>query len=383
MQQYSENPYNLLHLIGIVYRWRRQLLYFVLGAVLLTAVISLFIPNYYTASATFAPANEDKELFSKVGSKNNSLYGDEDAVDRALIFAESGPLVEFMIEEFKLSERYGIDASTPKGQDKVARRFRKLYDVKKNEHSGIEVSIQDTDPQVAAQMIEKLLYKLERMYKEATQPNKKLLNQTYEASLKQKGEEVKALMDSLAFLRQRYGIYDPLRQAELLSELLVNSEAQLVSDRAKLSYYQQVNQNDSIRVLTGRIQGNEQRLKMLRGSDSLSLASAINTQAFTEGADLVSYYQRRLLNINEEISDLNAEYDKFKAQLNSQASSIIVLEPVRVPKVKSYPVRSLLVIGVGLLALFLGLVAAIVLDLYKKVDWSTVISDETTPNSAQ
>jgi uncharacterized protein involved in exopolysaccharide biosynthesis len=122
---------------------------------------------------------------------------------------------------------------------------------------------------------------------------------------------------------------------------------------------------------------------MLRGSDSLSLASAINTQAFTEGADLVSYYQRRLLNINEEISDLNAEYDRFKAQLNSQASSIIVLEPVRVPKVKSYPVRSLLVIGVGLLALFLGLVAAIVLDLYKKVDWSTVISDETTPNSAQ
>ena len=374
--QNLDKPYQLLHLLGIVYRWRRQLMYFVGGVVVFTALVSLFIPNYYEASTTFVPANEDKPLFGE--GKNNSLYGDDDAIDRALILARSGPLVDFMIAEFKLDERYAIDASTPKGQEKVTRRFLKLYNVKKNQYSGITIKIEDTSPEVAKDMVDKLLYKLETLLKEATKPNKDLLTKTYETALATKRAEIQAALDTLANLRQRFGIYDPNRQAELLSELLVQSESQLVSDRAKLGYYQRAGgRGDSVNIVSARIAGNEERLRLLLGQAKEGEArSSINTGLFNQGADLVQYNQRRLQSLNSELSDLVEKYDQFKAQAASQASSIIVLEPVQIPKIKSYPPRSIFVALAGLLALFLGLCAAILLDVYRKTDWSKLITEK-------
>ena len=124
--------FNLLDVVASVWRWRKQILILTVVVCLTTVVVSLFLPNYYTASCTFVPANEDKDLFSK--EKQNGMYGDEEAVDRAIIFANSAPLVDYMVKEFKLDQRYNISAASPKGESKVSKRFKKLYNVKKNDH---------------------------------------------------------------------------------------------------------------------------------------------------------------------------------------------------------------------------------------------------------
>src|SRR5690606_29898451 len=138
---------------------------------------------------TIIPANEEKDLFGKEG-KNNSLYGDEDAIDRAIIFANSSQLVGFMIQEFNLAERYNINASTPKGEERVGKRFRKLYNVKKNEHSGIEISIEDTHPDTAAKMLSVAIARIEALYKNATVGNKQLILETYENALVEKKRDL-------------------------------------------------------------------------------------------------------------------------------------------------------------------------------------------------
>jgi uncharacterized protein involved in exopolysaccharide biosynthesis len=50
------------------------------------------------------------------------------------------------------------------------------------------------------------------------------------------------------------------------------------------------------------------------------------------------------------------------------------LEPVQVPKIKSYPVRSLLTIAALFISLVIGLIGALVLDLNKRIDWKSVLS---------
>lgn len=371
MQQES---FSLLQMLSVIYRWRKQLAYFVLLSTSLTILVSFLLSEYYTSTSTIAPANDEKELFGSTNSKNNSLYGDEDAIDRALIFAESGMLVDYMVETFALAERYNIDSSTPKGQEKVRKAFRKLYKVKKSELNGIELSIQDTDPEFAAEMLRELIKKLGDLYREATQPNKLQLSKTYEDALLAKQAELQSITDTLSSLRKAYGIYNVEKQGEMLSSSLINAESQLAADIAQFEIYKQVGKRDSVNILNARIEGNKRRLQSLRGELGDSLG--INIKSYNKGADLVLYYEKLLETINKNIDEISTKYIQFRAQSNSQASNIIVLEPVDLPRVKSYPIRSLFAIGSFALSLILGILAVLLIDNYKHIVWTDIFRDE-------
>ncbi len=364
--------FNLLDLLASLWRWKKQILILMAAVSLGTVVISLFLPNYYTASCTFVPANEDKDLFGK-DSKNNSMYGDEEAVDRAIIFANSAPMVDYMVKEFKLSERYAINASTPKGESRVSKRFLKLYNVKKNDHGGIEISMQDKDPQMAAKMLNAAIAKLDALYKQATQPNKDLMMKTYKAALDNKRKELKDIGDSLFLLRRKYAVYDVKTQGELLSTLLMDTESQLAENSAKLEAFRKIGRADSIANLSAKVQGLNKKLEILN-SKSDSVNSSISVNAYNEGRELIMYYDAQTVSINIDIAEILQEYTRFKAQASSTTSSIITLEPVQIPKIKSYPVRSIMVLAAAFLSLMIGIIGALVIDLNKKIDWKEVLN---------
>lgn len=363
--------FSLLEVIGSIWRWKKGLIIFVVAAMVLTAVVSLMIPNYYKAQVTIMPANEEKDLFGSQ-SKNNSLYGDEDAVDRSIIFANSSPLVAFMVDSFKLAARYDIDVSTPKGEYKVAKRFRKLYQVKKNEFSGIELSLEDQSAEKAAEMLRAVLARLEHIHKLATGPSKQQLLGTYEQALTDKREELRRISDSLYILRARYKIYDVKEQGELLANTLVRTQAKLAEGQAKLVAFKAAGRRDSVAVISAQIAGYQEQLKQLN-EESDSARSAINLKAYNAGREQILAYENEVENLTDDIGEIRSEYAKFKAQAASQASSIIVLEEVEVPKVKSYPRRSLFVLGAGVLALIIGVMAVLVLELNRKIDWKEVL----------
>jgi capsule polysaccharide export protein KpsE/RkpR len=363
--------FNLLDVVASVWRWRKQILILTVVVCLTTIVVSLFLPNYYTASCTFVPANEDKDLFSK--EKQNGMYGDEEAVDRAIIFANSAPLVEYMVKEFKLDQRYNISAASPKGESKVSKRFKKLYNVKKNDHGGIEISMQDTDPQMAAKMLNAAIAKIDALYKQATQPNKDLMLKTYETALENIRKELKSNGDSLFVLRKKYAVFDVKTQGELLSTLLVETESQLAESAAKLEAYKRSGRQDSIANLTAKVQGLNKKFEILN-SKSDSVNSSISINAFNEGREMIMYYDAQNYSINNDIAEILQEYTRFKAQATSNTSSIITLEPVQVPKIKSYPVRSIMVLAAAFLSIMIGLIAALVFDLNKRIDWKEVLN---------
>ena len=364
--------FNLLDLVASLWRWKKQILILCAAVSIGTILISLFLPNYYTASCTFVPANEDKDLFGNE-NKNNSMYGDEEAVDRAIIFANSAPMVDFMVKEFNLAERYQINASTPKGESKVSKRFLKLYNVKKNDHGGIEISMQDKDPQMSAKMLNAAIAKIDELYKKATQSNKDLMLKTYESALENKRKELKSIGDSLYILRRKYAVFDVKTQGELLSTLLVETESQLAESSAKLEAYKRIGRQDSIANLSAKVQGLNKKLEILN-SKSDSVNSSISVNAYNEGRELIMYYDAQTESINKDIGEILQEYTRFKAQASSNASSIITLEPVQIPKIKSYPVRSIMVLAAAFLSLMIGLIGALVIDLNKRIDWKEVLN---------
>lgn len=366
--------FNLLNIIGSVWRWRKWILILSGGVVVGTIIVSLFLSNYYTAEATIIPGNEEKDLFESSG-KNNSIYGDEDAVERAVVYAKSAPLVDYMIQEFDLAKRYGINNETPKGKAKVAKRFLKLYRVKKNEHIGIEISMQDTDPEMAAKMTNAALSKMESLYKEATVPSKALILKTYENALASKKRELEVVSDSLIRLRKKHSIYDIKTQGEVLAALIVSTESTLVEHKAKLEAFKLAsNRQDSIININARVQGLKRKLEMLTNEND-SIISGISIKSYNEGREKVMYFENQIESLNKDISKILTEYTQFKAQASSDMSALIILEPVQVPREKSFPVRSLMVIAALFLSLIVGIMAAMILDLNKRIDWKNVLKD--------
>lgn len=385
----EKKTYSLLDITGILYRWRKPLLGLILGTAISSVIISLLLDDYYTATATFVPTNEEQKLFDSAG--NLTLYGGDDAVSRILIFAESAPFVKHMIKEFDLATRYDIDDSTPKGRNLVERRFKKLYDIKRNKHSGLEISIQDTDREMAYKMVVAALKKIEELYRSATSGNKELIKETYEKAIAEKEDELIRVADTLTVLRKKFNIFDVKQQSISLAQMLTAIEGKLEYDRAKLQSFQESNApKDSIVNVSARIAGAMRQRDLMRGgmreresskdiADQRATASDI--YAFNQGRDLVIYWETKIANLNEELSLIITQFAKFKTHAYSNIAGIIILEPVQVPTLKSYPIRSLLVVGAILVAIVLGIIGVLILDAYKRVDWKEVLYEKPVSHS--
>jgi len=378
----DKNSYSFLDVVGILYRWKTPLIILIIATSIGSVVVSSLLDDYYTAYATFVPTNEEQKLFDSAG--NLTLYGGDDAVSRVLIFAESAPFVSHMIAKFNMADRYEIDASTPKGQNKVEKHFRKLYDIKRNKHSGLEISVQDKDPQIAFEMVTEALAKIQELYRAATSGNKGLIKETYEKAIAEKEKELIEVADTLTRLRKKFNIFDVNMQSKTLSAMLTNLESSLAFDQAKLETFIEMRApKDSITNTQARIAGAESQLGLMRGGDSENpdLVTSTDIYAFNKGRDLIIYWETKIANLNEELSLIITQFAKFKTHAYSNIAGIIVLEPVQVPNLKSYPVRSFMVIGSILVSIILGVIGVLILDMYKRVNWKEVLYEKPISNT--
>jgi uncharacterized protein involved in exopolysaccharide biosynthesis len=373
----DKNSYSLLYIIGILFRWKKPLLALILCTTIGAVIVTLILDDYYTAYATFVPTNEEQKLFDSAG--NLTLYGGDDAVSRVLIFAESSPFVDHMIEKFDLANHYDIDDSTPRGRNQVEKQFKKLYDIKRNKHSGLEISIQDKDAELAFNMVLAALDKIEDLYRSATSANKGLIKETYEKAIAEKEAEWITVADTLTTLRKQFNIFDVNQQSKTLSGMLSRLEASLAYDEAKLQSFKDMKApRDSIVNVASRIAGAQELSKLMRGGSSTNpnVETSSDIYAFNEGRDPVIYWETKIANLNEELSLIITQFAKFKTHAYSNIAGIIVLEPVQVPNLKSYPIRSFMVIGSTLVAIILGVIGVLILDTYKRIDWKEVLYEK-------
>jgi tyrosine-protein kinase Etk/Wzc len=121
---------NLLGVIKNLYHRRRFIIYTCIAAGVLTAGISLLLPNYYRSTTVFLAGSPDQanpQLLFSQGTREAGYYGTENDIDRILTLAESNELIYFLVDSFQLYEHYKINKDRPKASFKVEGRvFRSL-----------------------------------------------------------------------------------------------------------------------------------------------------------------------------------------------------------------------------------------------------------------
>jgi tyrosine-protein kinase Etk/Wzc len=172
---------SLLSLVRTIYKWRKPLLKVTAAAFVLAAAISLLLPNYYRAYTKAIP-NSAAAVMPNVlfGGGGVAPYGGADDLDRLQNFANSTELIDFLIQNFHLYKHYDLDSTSQLSRYTIGMHIAKLYSVAKDEFGGVEISMEDCDPKMAAALANAAMAKIAELDREAATANLKAMVTTYE-----------------------------------------------------------------------------------------------------------------------------------------------------------------------------------------------------------
>jgi tyrosine-protein kinase Etk/Wzc len=261
--------------------------------------------------------------------------------------------------------------TAPRHPSKWREEFLDHYEVKKTARDAIELSIEDTDRELAALMANTARNKIDEIVQRLIKNTQQKNLITYENTIQDQERNLKILNDSLIALRRRYNIFDLTTQGDLLTTELTSSETQLAQKQAKLNIIQsnQINirgRRDSIAKLQTQIAGLETMRDTLRKK----------MVAFNEGSPAINTISKMNFDANESLAQTRERYKQLVNVYSANIPSIILVEEGAVPVVKYRPRRSIIVIAAGFVAFFFSVLGVLVFDAYQGIDWKEVFKPE-------
>lgn len=362
---------SLLGVFQTLYRYRKYIIIICGIAGFGTAAVSLILPNYYRSTTLFYAASLDlvkPEIRYNKGSQIRSFfYGGESDIDRLITIGESAELLDYLVDSFDLYEVYEIDPTHPKAPVRVRKELFSLYTLQKDKREAINLSIEDKDPDRAAQMTNAARNKINALARNLIKTNQIQTLTAYRENIIRKEENLNRLGDSLAILREKFDIYNIETQSEMLTSQTSITKAKLVKEKAKLTSLRDdtLIPRDTIAYIQANVRGLETQLN--------SLMEQMNQ--FRSGMAIIMNVEKQYSDANETISIDRERAKQLQSTLDSDIPSIILLEEAKVPIIKSRPHRSLLVIAAGALAFIFSILGVLLFDTYKKVDWNKVIHE--------
>lgn len=371
-----ERKDNLLGVLATLYH-KRKLILKVCGVVLLgSIIISLLLPKFYKSTTTFYAASTDLMNPDKMfggGKSEVRYYGTAEDLERLLTIAQGAEVVDYLVGKYNLYEHYDIDTSSAKAGFYIREHFNGLYEVQKTKFDAIELSVEDEDPKLAAAIANDARIKIEEISSRLIKNSQQNQLSTLKNSIETSEENLHAIGDSLARLREKYGIYDPDTQGETIAALYSSTRMQKSRLDGKFESYTNTpgTPRDSIRKVTTELKGLETQMAKLQ--EDLKL--------FNEGSSVVISLSDQHETARNQINWDKERRKHVLAAFSSDVSTIHLVEKAEVPIVKSRPVRSVLVLASTFAALLFMVIGILIFDNFKEVNWKEVFGEESALKS--
>lgn len=351
--------------------WRKTIFILGLLAFLGSILISLLLKNYYQATTIFYAASEEVSKPNKIfGNEDIRYYGNTEDIERVMTIGYSIPCIEYIIDSFDLYRHYKINPDEPRAAYKVKQSFLKHYTLTKTKYNALELSFEDKDKALATRIANAARDKIDQLGSSMASHTHLSLIESYNRTLQDKDQLIRMLDDSLIFLREKYHIFDPKTQSELLSSLVTSVEAAYLKENAKLNslLQQQVNgmrvPRDSITVLRALISGYRIQLDSMTTRDG---ASRLNINQFNQWRSKLEQLDDLLSKTKEQRNQIILLRDQLVAAVQAPPATLILVEPASIPLNKSRPKRMIWVLASTAIAVILGLMYIVLFERFKMI----------------
>ncbi len=360
---------SLVGVLKIIYQRRKV----VLGTTFIVAIASLIIclclSNYYKSTTIFYPASPDLAKPSPVGpiEKDLDFYGQDEDLDRLFSISKSGELRSYLINKFNLYDHYEIDTTDIKAEFKLHQKFDKLFKSVKTKYNAVELSVEDKDKYIAMNMANDARNKIDdiaqRLIKES---QKKLLN-NYKNNINFKQGVIASLNDSLAKIREVYGVFNTTSQGDIFADIQSRTQSRLIDNQARLNIYNKDPNRfqDSIRKIKATISGLNNQLESINYKSTL----------FNKGYSKVVSLEFEQKEITQQLSLDKERQKQLLAAYNSPFTSLHLVDEAVLPVVKSWPKRSILILGATAFAFLMSILGVLVFNAYRNIDWKEVTNE--------
>ena len=205
------NYFNNQNLLEIVWKWKKHLIIVGIAALILSAFFSsaIFIKPKYKSTARIYPSN-NIYVFS-VESQSEQLLEIISALDIKLR----------VMDAFKLSEVYKISKQEPQYLTYMLTEFNDNFKFKKTEYETVEIQVLDIDPQRASSMCDSIIsflnQKIRALHRIKYEEVVKISEKDYIII----SHEIDSVEAKLNYLRKTYQIVDYATQSKEITKGMV------------------------------------------------------------------------------------------------------------------------------------------------------------------
>ena len=342
--------FSLAGLRAIFNRWKYLLgLAAILALVVSTAVV-LTLPNIYSSVAVFLPTSlQSADPDRLVEGTKLELGTRAEDLDRVISIGESLPVAELMARKFDLYHHYGTgQPGNDADENRTLQQFGANLTIVHNERDAIELTVQDTDKELAARIANTMVSTIDSINQQLTLINRRNVLELYRQRSASLGRTYEQTRQALIRARRHYGVYGLEQQGRYLAKAVIETEKEL-------------------RVAEAGGPGNAAGLRRaLHGLTSAAGGNVINLEGWTQGSDSVGLASSRLSDLQTRFVSARAAYEQAETSIGSRVSSLYLVQKAQPATRKSKPFRTLIVAGSVLLTLALSIVVILLLELFRR-----------------
>lgn len=203
-----DKDHNVVGVVRVLLKWKFQIIGLTIAATLLTAIYAFVaLDDYYKSSTTLYPINMAfNDRAAIFNSEHIEYYGGKDDLNRVMTIAQSAPVAEFIIKKYNLPKHYKLDTIQKHWKTKVRKTFDDNYKVIKTEQNAIDISILDTDPVMAADIITDVTQLTDSIYRGIELAAKRQQLEIFKERIISQQVRVDHYQDTLAYLESKYNI---------------------------------------------------------------------------------------------------------------------------------------------------------------------------------
>ena len=338
----------------------------------------------YRAEAIVTPPSSDASIsgnlgklmdgLDNLGAISSFLGKSDQGLDIVWTYLNSWELHDMVIEKFKLAEHYEFDG---KFHADLLKKFRKNFDIGINDEGMFQMTFEDEDYVLAAEVLNFMMQKADSMYNHYKTTQARLSRQYIDERLEQEKRAIDSLQDVFVKFQTENHFYDPEIQLEATMKYLSSLQATRDAVAQELAYEKSQHGETSRRYEELR-----KRLNTIDASINQAMQGkrgSVGIVPLDKSSDLAAQYLR----IESETKIKLAVYKYLRqeseqlslAEANMQAN-LVVLQPAWENDKKIFPIRSVMLAFTCLVSGLIAVFVSCLIERCKNSDKDSVLTKE-------
>jgi tyrosine-protein kinase Etk/Wzc len=359
----TETEVSLLDVVAILAGHKQFVVRFVLGAAVLATVVSFLLPIRYEATVVLLPPTQSSStgsaLLGQLGSVGSlaSLAGGglslKNPADMYVSLLTSRTVADAMIQRFGLMGEYG-----QKRMSDARKKFESRTTVAAGSKDGlIRIALEDGDPKRAAELANGYVEEFRKLSASLAITEAARRRLFFDQQLQQARENLAVAEEAMRKTQQSTGVLQIDSQARSLIESAAVLRAQVVAKQVQIEGMRSFATDDNPGLILAKqeLAALQSQLEHMSGSQQ-DTGTDINLSKGRVTQSGMEYLRRyRDLKYQETVFELLAkEFEVAKLDEAREGAIIQVVDAAVAPDKRSFPPRTIIVIAVTVLSLFVA-----------------------------